>query len=96
MIAVIPQWSGAALAKVLTAPVDVTLTGIAPKQFQLRPNGTDVVAVEVGGSGASASIVGESFEAIAWLTGRADAAAATDLAGDVALAAAVLSSMRAV
>lgn len=96
LIAVIPQWSGAELAKVLTAPVDIVLTGIASKRFQLRPNGTDLVEVELGASGAGASISGDSLEAISWLTGRTDKTLATSVEGDTRLATAVLAAMKAV
>jgi hypothetical protein len=96
LIEVIPQWSGAELAKVLTAPVDVVLTGITAKRFQLVPNGTERVGVEVGASGAGASISGDGLEAVSWLTGRSDKVLATSVDGDTALAVAVLAAMRAV
>lgn len=96
LIEVIPQWSSADLAAALTAPVDVVLTGITTKRFQLQPNGTDRVTVALGSSGAGATIHGDALEAISWLTGRADKALATSLEGDTALAAAVLAAMKAV
>jgi uncharacterized protein (TIGR03083 family) len=96
LIEVIPQWSGAALATVLTAPVDVVLTGISIRRFQLQPAGSDRVAIELGASGAGASISGDSLEAVSWLTGRSDKTLATSLDGDTALAAAVLAAMKAV
>lgn len=96
LIAVVPQWSGAALAQALTAPVDVLLTGIVEKRFQLRPGGGDLVEIDLGASGAEALIASDAFEAVAWLTGRTDKAAATTLSGDVDLAGAALSAMRAV
>ncbi len=96
LIAVIPQWSGAALAQALTAPVDVVLTGITTKRFQLRPNGTDTVDIALHTSGAQAVISGDSLEAVSWLTGRTDKTLATSVEGDTALATAVLAAMKAV
>jgi len=96
LIAVIPQWSGAELAKALTAPVDVVLTGITTKRFQLKPNGTDIVDVALGVSGADACICGDSLEAISWLTGRSDKTLATSVEGNTALATAVLAALKAV
>jgi hypothetical protein len=96
LIEVIPQWSGAGLADVFTAPVDVVLTGITTKRFQLQPAASNRVAIELGASGAGASISGDSLEAVSWLTGRSDKTLATSLDGDTALAAAVLAAMKAV
>ena len=96
LIEVIPQWSGAELAKVLTAPVDVVLSGITTKRFQLVPNGTERVGIEIGVSGAGASISGDGLEAVSWLTGRSDKVLATSVDGDTALAVAALAAMRAV
>ncbi|MGQ0625817.1 MAG: maleylpyruvate isomerase N-terminal domain-containing protein [Sporichthyaceae bacterium] len=96
LIEVIPQWSKAPLAAALTAPVDVTFTGLAPKQFQLRPTGADIVEVVLGASGAGASITSDALDAIGWLTGRTDKSLHTKLGGDTELAARVLAELKAV
>lgn len=96
LIAVLPQWSGAELAAAVTAPVDVTLTGLAAKQFQLRPGSDDRAEVVDGASGAGASITSDSLAAMGWLTGRSDKSANTTLAGDTELAGRVLAALKAV
>lgn len=96
LIEVIPQWSKAPLAAALTAPVDVTLTGLAPKQFQLRPTGTDIVEVVLGAAGAGASITSDALAALSWLTGRMEKTLHTTLGGDTELAARVLTELKSV
>lgn len=96
LLTVMPQWSGAELAKALTAPVDLTLTGVGAKQLQMRPSGGDVIEIVWGESGAGASITSDALTAMSWLTGRGDKKAGATLGGDTALAGAVLEAMRSV
>lgn len=96
LIAVLPQWSGADLAKAVTAPVDVILTGPGGRRFQLRPSGTDQAEVSLDGTGADTRITSSAADALTWLTGRTDKGAACTIEGDSALGVAVLAAMRAV
>lgn len=96
LIAVLPQWSGAALAGAVTKPIDVELTGPGGRSFQLQPGDGTHATVATDTSGADAKITSSAADAMTWLTGRTDAKAASTLSGDEAYAAAVLGAMRAV
>lgn len=96
LIAVLPQWSGADLAKAVTEPVDVVLTGAGGRSFQLRPSGTDQVEVALDAGGAETSITSSAADAMTWLTGRTDKGEACTIQGDSELGVAVLAAMRAV
>ncbi len=96
LIAVLPQWSGADLAKAVTAPVDVEFTGAGARRFQLRPSHTDQVEVALDASGAGTTITSGAADALTWLTGRTDKGAACTISGDSELGVAVLAAMRSV
>ncbi|CUR56845.1 conserved hypothetical protein [metagenome] len=94
LIAGLPQMSPARLAKILTAPVDLELTGPGGGQWTLRP-GASPIAVAPSSGGVETVLTSSADAFHQWGTRRTSwRDSDVEIAGDSQLGAAVLDTMR--